>query len=126
MMALLLAAQIVTASVPAGVLVWNGPPLTPAEAARILEQSPGLSNRTHVPAPVPDGPQVVIVPGAATEGPFGAFASVSPFRRLNDTRFVLPPARSDHAWPALGRVRSGRLRPSRPSHRDPRGIRPRR
>ena len=46
----LLVAQLVAASPQT--IVWNGPRLAPAEAARILAASPGLSNAANWPAVV--------------------------------------------------------------------------
>lgn len=65
-------------------IVWSGPRLSPDEAARILAQSPGVSNRTNVPPPG-DGPIVVIVNSNPTAGPFGEFAPFPPPRRLDGT-----------------------------------------
>lgn len=85
--ALLIAAQI----------VWSGPRLSPSEAARILAQSPGLSNRTNVPPPG-DGPTVVVIASSPTAGPFGEFAPFSPPRRLDGTLL------SQRAWITRGYV----------------------
>ena len=79
MLTLLLAAQI----------VWSGPTLTPDEAARILADSPGLSNRTHEP-PAPtasDGPRIFISRSSPTAGPYGEFPPLTPTRPL------------DRSWP---------------------------
>src|SRR5262245_6610930 len=74
MLSFVLAAQI----------IWTGPKLTPAEAARILAESPGLSNRTSLPtAPIADGPRIIIIPSSPTAGPYGELAPLSPPRPLD-------------------------------------------
>lgn len=75
------------------ILVQAPPPPPKAEAIRILEQSPGLSNRTHPPAPVPEGGPRVSSTGATgpTLGPWAFPAQPEP-RRLDGSPFWLPPA----------------------------------
>jgi hypothetical protein len=76
-------------AVAAGI-VWTGPKLTPAEAARVLAQSPGLANVANYPM-FPDGPRVVII--SSTPGALGPlnFPPSSPPRRLDGTLLDLPP-----------------------------------
>src|SRR5262245_3373056 len=69
MVAFLVAAQLI---------VWHGPKLSPEAAARILANSPVLSNKTNDPGPVPDGPTVTVIPGSVTAGPFGEFPRYEP------------------------------------------------
>jgi hypothetical protein len=94
MIAILLAAQMISSS----------PPLTPAEAARILANSPGLSNwtnRTDEPAPA-DGPAVTVVESSPTAGPFGEFEPFPEPRRLDGTLLSQPPDwyyPPDYSWP---------------------------
>lgn len=65
-------------------ITWVGPRQTPAEAAQVLAQSPGLANAANWPAPVPEGgPAVYVAGGSATDGPFGAFPAYAPQRPLN-------------------------------------------
>ena|SRR6185295_91320 len=79
MIAALLALQIVS----------SAPPVSPGEAARILRDGPGLSNRTDPPAPTAErGPVVVIVGGSSTAGPFGEFKPVTPTAPLSRGRYV--------------------------------------
>ena len=63
--------------------------MTPAEAVAMLRESPGLSNRTHVPPPA-GGPHVVIIQSSPTAGPFGEFPAFTPPRRL-DGSYVSDP-----------------------------------
>ena len=67
MLMLLLVGQIVSAY----------PPLAPADAARILADSPGLSNRTHVETPA-DGPHFFVLQSSPTAGPYGEFQPFAP------------------------------------------------
>jgi hypothetical protein len=82
MIAILLAAQIVS----------SAPPLTPAEAARILANSPGESNWTNrVDAPPAEGPTVTVINSSPTAGPFGEFGPFPEPRRLDGTYLSQPP-----------------------------------
>jgi hypothetical protein len=66
MMTVLLALQIVA----------SAPPLSTAEAAAVLRDGPGLSNRTTPPPPIAEGgPVIVVFGGSPTAGPFGRFGS---------------------------------------------------
>lgn len=84
MITLLLAAQLLIVQAP--------PPPPKAEAIRILTESPGLSNRTNPPAPVPEGGPRVSSTGAAgpTLGPW-AWPEPSEPRRLDGTPLWQPP-----------------------------------
>ena len=74
MIAALLALQIVS----------SAPPVSPGEAARILRDGPGLSNRTAPPAPIAErGPVIVIIGGSPTAGPFGEFKPLAPTAPLS-------------------------------------------
>lgn len=97
-------ARTVGAVVLAGI-VWTGPKLTPAEAAKILTVAPGLANRTNPPAPIPDGPTVVIIDGSPTDGPFGAVRGG--FRGTTWPRWSLGPYARSEPW---GRPEPGRRR----------------
>ncbi len=89
MIALLLTAQI----------VWNGPRLTPAEAARVLATSPGLSNATgRFVCSDCDGPRVVVIPSRTGEGPFGPFPRYR-FRPLNCCSLYI------NGWPIVAGTR---------------------
>lgn len=79
MIAILLAAQMIS----------SAPPLSPAEAARILAASPGLSNWANHPEPLPPGPTVSIIESSPTAGPFGEFWQSEP-RRLDGTLLSQP------------------------------------
>jgi hypothetical protein len=61
----------------------SAPPLTPAEAARILRDGPSMANFANRPSPLPDGPRVIIIDSSATSGPFGPFPTLGPQRPLN-------------------------------------------
>jgi hypothetical protein len=79
MIAALLALQIVS----------SAPPVSPGEAARILRDGPGLSNRTASPAPITErGPVVVIIGGSPTAGPFGEFKPFGPTAPLSHGPYV--------------------------------------
>jgi hypothetical protein len=92
MIAILLAAQIVS----------SAPPLSPEEAARILARSPGLSNwanRANLPPAAPDGPTVTVIDSSPTAGPFGEFEAFPEPRRLDGTLLSQPP---DWYYPSSG------------------------
>lgn len=84
------------------------PRTTHAAAAAILQESPGLSNRTHVPPPPADAdsPHVVISYSSPTAGPFGEFPAFTPARRLDETWLWDPPTVYGRlpwdVWPASG------------------------
>lgn len=84
---------MITELLIAAQIVWSGPRLSPEEAARILAQSSGLSNRTDAPPPA-DGPTVVILGSSPTAGPFGEFKPFPPPRRLDGTLLSQPPWRA--------------------------------
>ncbi len=64
MIAILLAAQVVSSS----------PPLAPAEAAAVLARLDTPANRTNVfVCGDCDGPRVIVIPSRLGEGPFGPF-----------------------------------------------------
>lgn len=72
-------------------IIWNGPRLTPAEAADVLRRAPGLANVANQPTPIPEGPTVVISgsrPGAAS---WLDFPAPYPARRLDGTPAWWPP-----------------------------------
>ncbi len=78
MIVVLLALQIVSSALP----------LSAAEAAAILRDGPGLSNRTNPPLPAAgDGPLVVVF-GSATAGPFGEFAPFAPTEPLSHDPYL--------------------------------------
>jgi hypothetical protein len=61
---------------PAAGIAWSGPRLTPAEAARIMAQAPGMANVANWPPAWPEGgPAAVIIGGRPGDGPFGALAA---------------------------------------------------
>ena len=64
-------------------ITWSGPRLSPAEAAEVLRRAPGLANAANWPAPLPEGPQILILGGSPQDGPFGAFPRYAPSRALN-------------------------------------------
>jgi hypothetical protein len=71
-------------------LILEGPRLTPAEAARVLRESPVPSNWT-VPPPIwPAGPRVYVIPGTPAEG-LWPWPAPRPARRLDGTLLSEPP-----------------------------------
>ena len=65
MLVLLLVGQLLS---PSNAITWQGPKLTPQEAADILRP-----NQFIAPLELPDGPKVFIISGSPTSGPFGSF-----------------------------------------------------
>jgi hypothetical protein len=93
-LALLLSARLAGA---AQGITWNGPKLTPAEAAEVLRQAPGLSNVALWPAPLPEGgPQVYVFSGRPEDGPFGAFPRYPAARSLRCCSLYV------NGWPVTG------------------------
>lgn len=71
-------------------IIWTGPKLTPAQAAAILRDSPGESNRTHVRICTDcNGPRIVIF-GTTDLGPW-AFPPMPPTRPLSDQPYIYYP-----------------------------------
>lgn len=70
----LVAALLIILASPAGAQMRSAyPPLPPADAAAVLRVSPGLSNRTDAPPPIPEGPRWIVINSSSTAGPFGEF-----------------------------------------------------
>lgn len=92
-------------------IVWTGPPLTPEQAARVLRESPAISNRTEaVYTPPPSGPTFVIV---GDRVPWTVPAS--PARRLDGTSLEQPVQNYGvMPWLVFGSSDHGHRLPSRP------------
>ncbi len=104
-----------------------GPPLSPAAAADVMRQAPGLANLTGVGNRVPPaGPTVFVMGGRPGAAGWMEFPAPAPRLRLDGTPvnqapaiygspFRYPVPRFETFWPSEGVAKGGLLRPE-PHH----------
>jgi hypothetical protein len=78
------------------VVITIAPPLSPAEAVRVLRGSQSLADRTNVYVLTPDddGPRSIVIRSKPGDGPFGPFPKYEPRPQyVHGITFKLPPRR---------------------------------
>ena len=70
-------------------VVSTHPPLSPAEAVRVLRGSHSLADFTDVHFSPADGPRIFVMGGSPTAGPYGEFRPFAPTRRLSRDSYML-------------------------------------